>query len=127
MSISVKLFQYNGIAYASGDVQISEAENLSPGVNTGEIVLPVPLKRRRLQLNARGITEGKVSSLDSDREASILNILGGSPSGADITIVNGVTIQQAKFMDYQPGAPIKIGGIGLLEQVSFIYDSMVWS
>jgi hypothetical protein len=126
MPISVKLFELDGIAYASGDVQIGEAENLAPPVNTGTIILTVPLRRRRLTLNARGITEALIQGLDAQRTASINSILGGSPTGDPIELP-GTTITNALLLDYQPGAPIYVESIPLLEQVQLVYDSMDWS
>ena len=126
MPISVKLFELDGIAYASGDVQIGEAENLAPPINTGKTILTVPLRRRRLTLNARGITETKVQGLDAARSNSVTAILGGSPSGDEIPLP-GLTITNALLLDYQPGAPIYVDDTPILEQVQLVYDSMDWS
>lgn len=126
MPISVKLFELDGIAYAAGDIQVGEAENLAPPVNTGRTILTVPLRRRRITLNARGITESVVQGLDGQRVASVNAILGGSPSGDPIDLP-GVTVTNTLLLDYQPGAPIYVESIPLLEQVQLIYDSMDWS
>ena len=126
MAISVNLFALDGIAYSSADVQFGEAETLSPPVNTGSVILTVPLRRRRLTLNARGVTEAKFTSVDSQRTSSVSAILGGTPSGSEIE-VGAFTIENALLLDYQPGAPITIESVVLLESVSLIYDSMSWS
>ena len=126
MPISVKLFELDGIAYAAGDVQIGEAENLAPPINTGTTILTVPLRRRRLTLNARGLTDTKVEGLDSQRASSVTAILSGSPQGDPIELP-GLSITNALLLDYQPGAPIYVDDTPLLEQVQLTYDSMDWS
>lgn len=126
MAISVNLFELDGIAYSSADVQFGDAETLAPPVNTRSVILTVPLRRRRLTLNARGVTEAKFTSVDSQRSSSVSSILGGSPVGENI-VVGAFTVENALLLDYQPGAPITIESVVLLESVSLIYDSMSWS
>ena len=127
MPVSVKLFQLDGIAYASGDIQLGEAETLSPPVNTGTAILSIPLRRRRLTLNARGVVETVVSGLDSARTTSIVGLAGGNPQGETIELSPGVSVTNAMLLDFQPGAPIDVEGNKIMEQVTLIYDSVDWS
>lgn len=131
MALSVELFNLTiggvGMGFAPGDVQFGDAENLSPAKNLRTAIITIPLRRRRLTLNARGVSENVLASIASDREASVNRIVtaAGQLSGQNIN-VGGVTVTNALLLDYQPGAPIYIEGTGLLEQVSVIYDSMDW-
>lgn len=133
MALSVDLFNLTiggtAIGFAPGDVQFGDAENLTPAKNLKTAIITLPLRRRRLTLNARGVSENVLASITSAREASINRLVSAStypvPGGQTLN-VGGVAVTNAHLLDYQPGAPIYIEGLGLLEQVSIIYDSLDW-
>lgn len=131
MAISVELFNLSigstSIGFAPGDVQFGDAENLTPAKNLVTAIITLPLRRRRLTLNARGVSANVLGTIASAREASISRLITAtSPSGGVNLNVGGVTVTNAHLIDYQPGAPIYIQGTGLLEQVSITYDSLDW-
>ena len=133
MAISVELFNLSvgntQIGFAPGDVQFGDAENLTPAKNLVTAIITIPLRRRRLTLNARGVSESVLSTIQSAREASINRLVTAtsySGIGGQNLNVGGIAVTNAHLLDFQPGAPIYVEGTGLLEQVSLVYDSLTW-
>ena len=133
MAISVELFNLSvgntQIGFAPGDVQFGDAENLTPAKNLVTAIITIPLRRRRLTLNARGVSESVLSTIQSAREASINRLVTAtsySGIGGQNLNVGGIAVTNAHLLDFQPGTPIYVEGTGLLEQVSLVYDSLTW-
>lgn len=122
MTVDVNFFTLDGIAYAPGDVSFGDAETLSPPVNTGTVVLTIPLRRRSLTLNARGVTENTANGIDGQRDAAVSGLAGGNPSGTDIKI-GPLTLADSLLLDYSISAPIIIAGKSILETMSLTYQA----
>lgn len=122
MAVDVNFFTRDGIAFAPGDVSFGDAETLSPPVNTGTVVLSIPLRRRSVTLNARGVTSDKAGQLDGVRDNAVRSLAAGDITGSDITI-GPVTLSGALLLDYSITAPITVAGKELLETMSLTYQA----
>lgn len=127
MALSVKLFAVDGVAYAGGDVQIGEAESLSVPINNGVTILTVPVRRRRLTLNARGMTENQATTLQATRDGNIASLVTNTAPTTATIAVGPFDYTRMYLADYQPSGPIEIESNSLFESLSLVYDSLDWS
>lgn len=128
MPISVALYQkqIGGTTYAfdTGDIAFGDAQTKEVLKNTGVDIVTIPLRKRNVTFTIRGVNAANIEALETAREDAINQLVNatGLVQGEDI-VIGATTIYNALLLDVQPGAPIIVGGIPLVEQVQVRFDS----
>jgi hypothetical protein len=126
MAIPVTLFQYDGLAYDSGDISFGETENKEISINTGTTIIKVSLPKFTVTFKARGCKGSDLATLEAKREASINGLLSGNTGGETINIF-GKVITNAHLTKVTPTAPITVNGHTLFESIDTEYVSQDYS
>lgn len=126
MGIPVVYFQFDGLAYDSGDISFGDGESKDITINTGTTINKVTLTKKTVTFKARGCSGSDLAILESKRDAAISQMLRGGAPGADINIL-GKVIESAYVSKVTPSAPIKVDGIVIFESIDTEYTSQVFS
>ena len=105
-------------------VSLSNGESLELYINN-EQARKVSAIKRALSLTVKGVVETSVTDLETERTAAVESMLGGSFSGADITIF-GLTLQAAYVTEVTPSNIIIINGTAYGDAAVTVLEG-VWS
>lgn len=122
MGIPVTLFQYDDLAYDSGDISFGEGENKELNINTGTQIVKANIVKFSVTFKARGCTGANLAQLEAKREDTIKGLLRGNTAGETINVF-GKVITNAHLMKVTPSAPITVDGITLFESIDLEYVS----
>lgn len=123
MTVSVRFFVYDGIAYAPSDISWGDAQSIGIDVDNNGQVIQAGFTRPSLQLSAKGIDSGIVQTLHESSKSNRLSlVIGSTPSLKSIT-VSGRSIQ-AFLSKVEPSGYITVAGHELIESCRINYEAI---
>lgn len=126
MGIPVTYFQYDGLAYDSGDISFGDGESKDITINTGTAINKVAITKKTVTFKARGCSGANLAGLEAKRDAAISQMLRGGAAGENINVL-GKVIENAYLSKVTPSAPITVDGIVNFESIDTEYVSQVFS
>lgn len=123
MTVSVRFFAHNGIAYAPGDISWGDAQSIGVDIDNNGQVLQAGFTRPSLQLNAKGIDAGIVRDLHESSKSIRLSLVTGIIPSPETISVSGRSIR-AFLSKVEPSGSITVASYELIESCRINYEAI---
>ncbi|HEY9764631.1 MAG TPA: hypothetical protein V6D07_19040 [Trichocoleus sp.] len=120
--ISVELFQFRGFALEPSDISLGDGESLDVAINSNGRLTKFQITQPTITFTVKGALASDVQTFDAERSNNIRSLINRTAVGEDIPI-SGKTITNALLLKVTPSAPIKVGGVEIIESMQLEFRS----
>lgn len=121
-AIEVELFTFREFAFEPGDISFGDGETKDVIINSNGKLNKVQISQPTITFTIKGAIASDVEAFDAERANNIRALLNRNLSGETIEIA-GKTITNSWLARVTPSAPIKVGGIEILESLQLEFRS----